>query len=136
MVVTNPPLWTKALPSTDLLILTCTRTPETVHMIHADTLRLFPPTALVVNIGRGPWVAYDALRDALEDNRIAGLASSEPWDPADALSRHPHTLFTPHVGGWLCGLLEWENGRVGGGCNRERDVGERPPAVWVNGVDG
>ena len=131
----------EALPSTDLLILACTLTPETVHIINEDTLRLLPPTALVINVGRGPLVQYAAIRAALDGNRIAGFASdvgvghptkpAEPWDPEDALSRHPHTLFTPHVGGYT----DYSYGKMAESVVDavENVMRGRPPDVWVNG---
>jgi len=131
-----------ALPTTDLLILACPLTPETVNMMNAETLALLPPHAHVVNIGRGPLVEYSAIRTAIETNAIAGFASdvgvgghpnqkvSEPWDPDDALSRHPHTIFTPHVGGYT---------DYSYGCMAEHVVDAiehvmngQPPPVWVN----
>ena len=133
----------EALPTTDILILACPMTPETRHIINDETLQLLPPTSLVTNIGRGPLVEYDAIRRAIETNRIAGFASdvgvghstkpSEPWDPNDPLSKHPHTLFTPHVGGYT----DYSYGTMVESVVDaiENVMHGRPPEVWVNRDD-
>ena len=100
----------EALPTTQLLILACTMTPETYHILNRETISLLPHGALVVNVGRGPLVQYEAILEALQSGAVGGFASdvgvghptkpSEPWDPNDVLSKHPNTLFTPHVGGY------------------------------------
>ena len=48
--------------------------PETVHLIHAGSLRLMKRTAYLVNTGRGPLVDEAALADALKNGVIAGAA--------------------------------------------------------------
>jgi len=132
----------EALPTTDLLILACTMTPETRHLMNAQTLSLLPTTACVVNIGRGPLVEYHALLQPVQENRIAGFASdvgvghgdkpSEPWDPDDALSKHPHTIFTPHVGGYTDHSYGLMVETVVDNLERVALRGE-PPSPWVNG---
>jgi phosphoglycerate dehydrogenase-like enzyme len=130
----------EALPTTDLVILACPATPETLHMMNDDTLALLPEGALIVNIGRGPLVEHGAILRALDSGQVGGFASdvgvghpdkpSEPWDPSDALSRHPRTLFTPHIGGYSDASYEHMSEAV------VRAIecvirGESPP-VWVN----
>lgn len=102
----------EALPeSHDILFLACVLTPETKHMLNEQTMRLLKPSSLIVNIGRGALVEYEALQSALEDDRIGGFASdvgigytdgrpAEPVDPNDPLRRHANVLFTPHVAGY------------------------------------
>eukprot|EP00581_Thalassiosira_minuscula_P007346 CAMPEP_0183703542 /NCGR_PEP_ID=MMETSP0737-20130205/1246_1 /TAXON_ID=385413 /ORGANISM="Thalassiosira miniscula, Strain CCMP1093" /LENGTH=349 /DNA_ID=CAMNT_0025930313 /DNA_START=33 /DNA_END=1079 /DNA_ORIENTATION=+ len=101
---------TEALPTTDILILACTVTPDTWHLVNDQTLSLLPSNAIVVNVGRGPLVEYHSILSALKEGTIGGYASdvgvghdtkpSEPWDPNDELSLLPNTIFTPHVGGY------------------------------------
>jgi phosphoglycerate dehydrogenase-like enzyme len=131
----------KALPTTDLLILACTLTPETHHMMDHDTLSRLPRGALVVNVGRGPLVEYSAVWSALQSGAIGGFASdvgvgghptkpSEPWNPCDPLSQHPNTIFTPHVGGYT----EYSYGIMADKVLRAIDnvIHGKPPEVWVN----
>src|SRR5207253_280409 len=49
-------------------------TPETHHLIDADALNRMRPTAILINTARGPIVDQVALREALENNTIAGAA--------------------------------------------------------------
>jgi phosphoglycerate dehydrogenase-like enzyme len=129
-----------SLPGTDLLILACTLTPETWHLINNKTLSLLPEGALVINVGRGPLVEYGAILESLESGAIGGFASdvgvghptkpSEPWDPDDPLSKHPNTLFTPHVGGYCdISYREMANAVVDA---VECVIRGDPPPVWVN----
>jgi lactate dehydrogenase-like 2-hydroxyacid dehydrogenase len=44
----------EVLPTTDVLILACTMSPETFHLENERRLSLLPATAVVVNVRRGP----------------------------------------------------------------------------------
>jgi phosphoglycerate dehydrogenase-like enzyme len=131
----------EALPTTDLLILACTMTRETRNLINKETIQLLPQGSLIVNVGRGPLVEHSAVLEALQSGAIGGFASdvgvghpskpSEPWDPKDSLSKHPNTIFTPHVGGY-CDL---SYGRMAEAVVDaiECVIRGEPPTVWVNG---
>jgi phosphoglycerate dehydrogenase-like enzyme len=130
----------EALPTTDLLILACPATPQTLHMMNDDTLALLPEGALVINVGRGPLVEHGAILRALESGHIGGFASdvgvghpekpSEPWDPLDPLSLHPRALFTPHVGGYCDSSYRNMSKAVVRAI--ECMIRGEPPPVWVN----
>lgn len=136
---------TRALPTTDVLILCCQLTNETWHLLDTDMVKLLPRGALVVNVGRGPLVEYNAILTALQDGTIGGFASdvgvgghasnkpSEPWDPTDELSLHPNTIFTPHVGGY-CDESYGPEGKITHAVVQaiESVIQGRPPRVWVN----
>lgn len=134
----------ETLPTTELLILACTMTPETFHLMNESTLSLLQSGALVVNVGRGPLVEHGAILKSLQSGVVAGFASdvgvghpskpSEPWDPADELSQHPCVLFTPHVGGYTEYSYDIMAGRVMHAI--EDVIHGRPPAVWVNRPSG
>ena len=132
------------LPSTDVLILACNLTPETYHLINADRIRRCRKGILIVNVGRGPLVCYDALYEGLQSEHVEAFASdvgigrsdgistkpSEPWDPHDPLSLHSRTLFTPHVGGYTDYTYRNMAQYV---CDAILDiVNGLPPNVWVN----
>ena len=74
--------------------------PETVHLIHAGSLRLMKRTAYLVNTGRGPLVDEAALADALKNGVIAG-AALDVFEREPAV--HPELLhldnvvLTPHT---------------------------------------
>ena len=133
----------KALPTTDVLILACTVTPATWHLMNEETISLLPEGALIVNVGRGPLVEYDAILTALKSGRVGGYASdvgvshptkpSEPWDPTDELSLLPNTIFTPHVGGY-CDISYGPSGSITAAVVESIECILRcePPKDWFN----
>lgn len=91
------------LPQADALILTLPATPETAGILSRERIALLPPTAYVVNTGRGALIDQDALVEALQAGAIAGAAldvmTPEPLPPDHPLRRCPNTILTPHVSG-------------------------------------
>lgn len=63
-----------ALAEADHLVLTCPLTPDTRHLVRAETIARMKPTATVANVARGPVVKELDLVEALESNRLAGAA--------------------------------------------------------------
>ena len=90
------------LTSSDFVSLHCPLTPETHHLIDAETLAKMRPTAMLINTARGPIVDQRALRDALVDGTIAGAAldvtDPEPLAPDDPLMSAPNLIVVPHIG--------------------------------------
>jgi len=76
-------------------------TPGTHHLIDAARFARMRPGAILVNTSRGGLIDTDALRAALEEGRLGGVAldvlETEPPDPADPLVRHPDVILTPHA---------------------------------------
>jgi len=91
------------LPTADLLILALPATRETAGILSRERIALLPPTAYVVNVGRGSAIDQDALVEALQSRRIAGAAldvmTPEPLPPDNPLWACPNTVLTPHVSG-------------------------------------
>jgi D-3-phosphoglycerate dehydrogenase len=85
-------------------------TPETRHIVNAETLAMMKPTAYLVNTARGPMVDAQALAEALKNGVIAGAGidvySTEPPPPDFPLFGLPNAILTPHLawyseeGGW------------------------------------
>jgi phosphoglycerate dehydrogenase-like enzyme len=75
-------------------------TPETRGMIGAAELAVLKPTAVVMNVGRGPVIDEAALVRALEQNRIAGAAldvfDREPLPDGHPFYRMDNVLLSPH----------------------------------------
>jgi D-3-phosphoglycerate dehydrogenase len=76
-------------------------TPETRHIVNAQTLAMMKPTAYLVNTARGPMVDAFALADALKNGVIAGAAidvyDREPPPPDHPLMNLPNAILTPHL---------------------------------------
>jgi phosphoglycerate dehydrogenase-like enzyme len=85
----------------DHLVVTAPSTPETRHMLNADTLALVKPGVHIVNIARGALIDQDALREALDDGRVA-MASLDTVDPEPLpeghwMYTHPKVRLSPHI---------------------------------------
>ncbi|KAL0821982.1 hypothetical protein ABMA28_005370 [Loxostege sticticalis] len=90
------------LKESDYVILACPLTPETKHLINADTLKLMKKTAVLINIGRGGLVDHEALYDALKEKRIFGagldVTTPEPLKNDHPLVSLPNCYIIPHLG--------------------------------------
>lgn len=65
---------TTLLQSADVVSLHTPLTPETHHLIHAGTLGLMKPGALLINTSRGALIDTAALIDALKQRRLGAVA--------------------------------------------------------------
>ncbi|GAA1481952.1 D-isomer specific 2-hydroxyacid dehydrogenase family protein [Gordonia sinesedis] len=92
----------------DHVVLAAPLTPETRHLINAESLAALPSHAWVVNVARGPLVDQAALVRALRDGEIAGAAldvtDPEPPSPDDELWSLPNVIITPHIANPSSGL--------------------------------
>jgi len=86
----------------DALILACPLTPETRHMVNADTLALLPRGAYFVNVARGPLVDEPALVDALRSGQVEAAAldvfEEEPLPADSPLREFEQCVFGSHNG--------------------------------------
>jgi phosphoglycerate dehydrogenase-like enzyme len=84
----------------DVLLCAAPLTPQTRHMISDAEFTVMKPTAIVVNVGRGPVIDEAALVRALMNNRIAGASldvfEHEPLSDGSALWRMDNVLISPH----------------------------------------
>jgi D-3-phosphoglycerate dehydrogenase / 2-oxoglutarate reductase len=92
------------LRASDYVSIHCPLTPQTYHMIGAAQLRIMKPTAVLINISRGPIIDQAALYQALVNGTIAGagldVLEQEPPQQAEALLALDNVIFTPHSGFW------------------------------------
>lgn len=90
------------LAQSDFVSLHVPLTPQTHHLIDAAALQRMKPTAVLVNVARGPVVDSDALAQALREGWIAAAAldvtDPEPLPPDHALYALPNCLIVPHIG--------------------------------------
>ncbi len=83
------------------LLLACPATPETTGLIDARRLRLLPPGAIVVNIGRGAVVVDDDLADALASGHVAAAGLDVFNHEPTVHPRYfelPNVFMLPHIG--------------------------------------
>jgi glycerate dehydrogenase len=89
------------LAQSDVLSLHCPLTPDTHHLINADTLKLMKPTSILINTGRGPLVDDQAVADALKAKRLyafcADVLTEEPPKADNPLLTLPNAYTTPHI---------------------------------------
>lgn len=90
-----------AVLAADVVSLHCPLTPETRHLIRADTLRRMRKDAVLVNTSRGAVVDEEALVQALRAGEVAGAALDVYEDEPNV---HPglveleNVVLTPHLG--------------------------------------
>lgn len=97
------------LARTDHVFVAAPLTPQSLHLLDAQTLAHCKPGQFIINVGRGAVVDEQAIADALDSGQLAGYAADvfacEDW----ALPGRPHsvperlrnssrTLLTPHLG--------------------------------------
>ncbi len=84
------------------IVLACPLTPDTAHLINAETLGWVRPDAYLVNVARGPVVDETALIDALATHRLAGAALDvfevEPLPLDSPLRSLPNVVLGAHNG--------------------------------------
>ncbi len=105
----NDPVLDKAFPpdqlhamlgEVDFVVAAAPLTPETRHMLNAAAFRAMKPTAIVMNVGRGPVIEEAALIQALQEKLIAGAALDvfevEPLPATSPLWAMENVLISPH----------------------------------------
>ncbi|TCZ55398.1 2-hydroxyacid dehydrogenase [Roseicella aquatilis] len=89
------------LARTDILVCLLPATPETRHIVRAETLAMLPPGAAYVGIGRGSHHVLEDVLAALDGGRLSGAVldvfEPEPLPASHPLWRHPRAIVTPHV---------------------------------------
>lgn len=90
------------LSQSDFVSLHVPLTAETRHLMNERTLRLMKPSAILINVARGPVVDSGALVRALREGWIAAagldVTDPEPLPPDDPLYGLPNCLIVPHIG--------------------------------------
>lgn len=86
----------------DVVSVHAPHTPQTHHIINAETLALMPAGSVLVNVGRGPLVDEAALVDALASGHLAG-AGLDVFELEPVAADHPLLAFdsvvaTTHAG--------------------------------------
>jgi phosphoglycerate dehydrogenase-like enzyme len=93
---------TEIVRDADALVCSLPLLPGTGGLVDAGVLAALPDGSVVVNVGRGPVVATDALLAELRTGRLSAaldVTDPEPLPVDHELWTLPNAIVTPHVGG-------------------------------------
>ncbi|HEX9184627.1 MAG TPA: 2-hydroxyacid dehydrogenase [Burkholderiales bacterium] len=105
------------LAKCDYVVVAAALAPETERLFDAQRFAAMKPSAVFINVGRGPIADEDALWTALKEKRIRG-ATLDVWyayprqdDLEVPPSKYPfHELdnvwMTPHIAAWTTGMVD------------------------------
>ncbi|MDR3585460.1 MAG: NAD(P)-dependent oxidoreductase [Desulfosporosinus sp.] len=90
------------LKQSDFVTLHCPLTPDTLHLIDKNRVKLMKPSAYIINTSRGAIIKETDLIEALQNRIIAGAAldvqDPEPPEPTNPLFEMENVIVTPHIG--------------------------------------
>jgi phosphoglycerate dehydrogenase-like enzyme len=85
----------------DVIVNTSPLTPETKGLFNASFFAVVKPTAIFINVARGPSVVTADLVKALDEHRLGGagldVVDPEPVPPDHPLWSAPHVILSPHI---------------------------------------
>jgi D-3-phosphoglycerate dehydrogenase len=88
------------LSTSDFVSVNCDLNPTSYHLINRNTLVYIKPNAVLINTARGPIVEEEALIEALQAKRLAGVAldvfEHEPLPLTNPLLEMDNVLLAPH----------------------------------------
>lgn len=103
------------IAASDVVLVSAPLTPETRGLVGAAEIARMKPTAILVNVGRGPVISETALAEALQSRRIRGAAldvfdeeplpAGHPFWGLDNLLLSPHCA--DHTSDWLEQAMEF-----------------------------
>jgi phosphoglycerate dehydrogenase-like enzyme len=98
------------MAASDYILVATPLTPETRGMIGEVELAVMKPTAVIINIGRGPAIDEAALIRVLQSGKIRGAAldvfNTEPLSADHPFWRMKNVLLSPHTADRVEGFLE------------------------------
>jgi glyoxylate/hydroxypyruvate reductase A len=90
-----------ALSQAEILVLLLPDTAATTDLMNAQRLAQMPPSAFIINPGRGPLIDDAALLESLDAGHIAhatlDVFRTEPLPADDPFWAHPRVTVTPHI---------------------------------------
>lgn len=90
------------LNEADFVVVTCSLTPQTKHLINADSIRRMKDGVRIVNVSRGPVIDELALIEALQHGKIHSAAldvfETEPLPMDSPLRAFERCIFGTHNG--------------------------------------
>ena len=103
--ITNMPkvereVWPNRVEEADFIIVTCSLTKSSYHMVNDDVFRQAKDGVRVINVGRGPIIDETSLEDALKSGKVYSAALDvfeiEPLPMDSFLRTHTHCIFGSH----------------------------------------
>jgi phosphoglycerate dehydrogenase-like enzyme len=96
----NPDQRLAMLPQCDYVVVAAPLNAETVGLINEAEFAAVKPTAVIINVGRGPVINEQAMINALSQNKIKG-AALDVFDEEPLPANHPfykleNVLLSPH----------------------------------------
>jgi D-3-phosphoglycerate dehydrogenase len=92
--------WPERINEVDFIIVTCSLTSSSRHMINNKVLSAAKSGIRIINVGRGPVICENDLVDALESGKVYSAALDvfevEPLPADSPLRTHPHCIFGSH----------------------------------------
>jgi glyoxylate/hydroxypyruvate reductase len=88
------------LAGSRVVIVLAPATPDTRHILRAETLAMMPQGAYLINLARGALLNEPDLVAALDSGHLAGACldvfETEPLPTVSPLWSHPNVVITPH----------------------------------------
>jgi D-3-phosphoglycerate dehydrogenase len=92
--------WPERIEEADFIVVTCSLTKSSHHMVNADVLAKAREGIRLVNVGRGPVIDESALEAALQSGMVYSAAldvfETEPLPMGSYLRTHPRCIFGSH----------------------------------------
>jgi D-3-phosphoglycerate dehydrogenase len=123
------------LSASDIISFHCPLTPETTHLVNAQTLATMRRGVLLINTSRGPVIDEPALVEALQSGQVGGAGldvfEQEPLPAESPLRGMANVILTSHVASasekaWL--MLQTKAAEAA----REFLLGRKPAAIVVD----
>jgi D-3-phosphoglycerate dehydrogenase len=120
------------LSQADFVSINCDLNPSSYHLINAKTLAMMKPSAILINVARGPVVEEPALIAALQSKQIAGAALDvfevEPLPLNSPLLKMEQVMLAPHNAN--SSPAAWERVHRNTIYNLFQGLGITPPETW------
>jgi len=117
------------MTESDIVTIHCPEMPETFGLISRERIARMKSGALFLNLARASIVDDDALYDAAQSGRLAGVAldvfRDEPVRPDNRFVQLSNCLTSPHLGGATRDVIRHQTDLIVDGIERYLR-GERP----------
>lgn len=114
------------MKKSDFISIHAIATDENMNLINEDRIQMMKKTAYIINTSKGSIIDYDALQEALTEEKIGGAALDvfplEPIDEDNDFIKLKNAIITPHIGGDTEEVVE-----------RQSEIILNDLTLWLNG---